>query len=352
MIRLPRGTAQGLLAYEMGVQKRKDKLKEKIAKRKFELQKLAISMKGSRSGGVSRSEESEYLRNMATLKFKLKGVEGSEAFMQNLANDPSISGPILDYINKIEEIKRKNLEGDEMTPQEILDLGAIIKLKDPEILGHFLNSGDLSEAMNKVNLADDEEFLKLYGLMQGGYKRKGSGVSVFVPTGGMPLPALDEGQLKYQRETFVENFANKLTELDIDLTMYDGFKEMVKKRGFTAAFSLIDKQFGEGTSTQIANEVYQEFREGSNPLMKLLDKNPVISPLITIDLPEPIVKKTDTKTKPIEKSGMYFDEKTGVYKFGTNPNLVVSNPYDPLEFDRLSGIGKDKDLQATFSGSE
>ena len=94
MIRLPRGTAQGLLAYEMGVQKRKDKLKEKIAKRKFELQKLAISMKGSRSGGVSRSEESEYLRNMATLKFKLKGVEGSEAFMQNLANDPSISGPI------------------------------------------------------------------------------------------------------------------------------------------------------------------------------------------------------------------------------------------------------------------
>ena len=32
MIRLPRGTAQGLLAYEMEVQKRKDKLKEKIAK--------------------------------------------------------------------------------------------------------------------------------------------------------------------------------------------------------------------------------------------------------------------------------------------------------------------------------
>jgi len=350
MIKLPRGTARGLLAYEMEVQAKKDKLKEKIAARRFELQKLAISMTGGRgtTGGTSRKNETTYLRAMANIESKLGGVEGSEAFMKALANDPSISISILDYINKREEIKRNNLEGDGMTPQEILDLGAIIKLKDPEILGHFLNSGDLTEAMNKANLADDEEFLKLYGLMQTGFRREGSGVSAFVPTGGMPLPALDEGQLKYQEEIFGKAILSKIK----DTTYRSGFANTLKDFGLSQAIALLDKKLGEGAGMQIANEVYQEFLEGPNALMKLLDKNPVISPIITIDLPEITVKETDTKTKPIEKSGMYFDEKTGMYKFGSNPNLVVSNPYDPLEFDRLSAMGKDKDLQATFSGSE
>ena len=351
MIKLPRGTARGLLAYEMEVQAKKDKLKEKIAARRFELQKLAISMTGGRgtTGGTSRKNETTYLRAMANIKSKLKGVEGSEAFMKNLANDPSISITILDYINEREKIRRKNLEGEEMTPQEILDLGAIVKLKDPEILGHFLNSGDLTEAMNKANLADDEEFLKLYGLMQTGFRREGSGVSAFVPTRGMPLPALDEGQLKYQEETFIDAIRNKIKNPNF----LAAFNKNVKELSLSQALATLERDLGkEGAGMQIANEVYQEFLEGPNPIMKLLDKNPVISPIITIDLPEITVKETDIKPKPIEKSGMYFDEKTGMYKFGSNPNLVVSNPYDPLEFDRLSGMGKDKDLQATFLGSK
>ena len=347
MIKLPRGTARGLLAYEMEVQAKKDKLKEKIAARRFELQKLAISMTGGRgtTGGTSRKNETTYLRAMATLKFKLKGIEGSEAFMQNLANDPSISGPILDYINKREEIKRKNLEGDEMTPQEILDLGVIIKLKDPEILGHFLNSGDLSEAMNKVNLADDEEFLKLYGLMQGGFRRESSGVSVFVPTEGMPLPALDTGQRKYQEETFINAIRNKIK----DPTILAGFNINVKDRSLSQALAELDRDLGkEGAGMQIANEVYQKFLEGPDPLMKLLDKNPAISPIINIDLPESTIKlsepstsveKKDTET--FKSSGMYLDTETGTYKFGVNPNPIVSNPYDPLEFDKLSARGRE-----------
>ena len=100
---MARGTFQGLLAYQMEVDEKREKLKEKIAERKFELQKLMIKVGatggGKGGGSKSRAKMDEYYKSMAIIQDRLIGedgklIEGANQFLGELALSPAVAPDI------------------------------------------------------------------------------------------------------------------------------------------------------------------------------------------------------------------------------------------------------------------
>lgn len=294
---MARGTFQGLLAYQMEVDEKREKLKEKIAERKFELQKLMIKVGatgGGRGGGSkSRAKMDEYYKSMAIIRSRLIGedgklIEGANQFLSEVALSPSVASDIVSYIEQKDEESRKNFMGGVTSPEEIIDLGTILKVRDAELLGSYISSGSMAEMLEDRNLSDDATFMSNYSKLAT-YQppREIPAVYAFIPDTRESFPALTPERAKGQVDALTTNIASRL-----DNENSTRFTMAVEKGGLNSGINLLE--------TLGKPELLQESLNAlsDNPSMAGVNMNPFIIPFISTVTPSVTTTPTMTQTGP------------------------------------------------------
>ena len=149
MLKLPRGTARGLLNYQEKIDKQREKLQEKIDARIEKLQTLLATR------SASSSKAKTYTPSIIQLKNRLGNVEGSNLIYQAVAADPSSAPNLLKKINEAET--RLNYE---LTPEQVIEFFPILQTGSTSQVEGYMSTGDIVEAM-KGDLSDNELFFKL-----------------------------------------------------------------------------------------------------------------------------------------------------------------------------------------------
>lgn len=149
MLKLPRGTARGLLDYQEKIDKKREKLQEKIDARVEKLQTLLATR------SASSSKAKTYTPSIIRLKNKLGNAEGSNLIYQAVAADPSSAPNLLKKINEAET--RLNYE---LTPEQVIEFFPILQTGSTSQVEGYMSTGDIVEAM-KGDLSDNELFFKL-----------------------------------------------------------------------------------------------------------------------------------------------------------------------------------------------
>ena len=241
---MARGTFQGLLAYQMEVDEKREKLKEKIAERKFELQKLMIKVGatggGKGGGSKSRAKMDEYYKSMAIIQDRLIGedgklIEGANQFLGELALSPAVAPDILAYIEQMDEESRDAFMGGRTSPEAILDLGTILKLRDEQVVGQYVSAGDMATMLEDSNLADDDAFLASQAKLLSSGTRTIPGLSVFIPKGRESFPALTPERARGQVDALTTNIASRL-----DNENSTRFTMAVEKGGLNSGINLLE----------------------------------------------------------------------------------------------------------------
>ena len=294
---MARGTFQGLLAYQMEVDEKREKLKEKIAERKFELQKLMIKVGatggGKGGGSKSRAKMDEYYKSMAIIRSRLIGedgklIEGANQFLSEVALSPCVASDIVSYIEQKDEESRKNFMGGVTSPEEIIDLGTILKVRDAELLGSYISSGSMAEMLEDRNLSDDATFMRNYSKLAT-YQppREIPAVYAFIPDTRESFPALTPERAKGQVDALTTNIASRL-----DNENSTRFTMAVEKGGLNSGINLLE--------TLGKPELLQESLNAlsDNPSMAGVNMNPFIIPFISTVTPSVTTTPTMTQTGP------------------------------------------------------
>ena len=290
---MARGTFQGLLAYQMEVDEKREKLKEKIAERIFELQKLMIKVGatggGKGGGSKSRAKMDEYYKSMAIIQDRLIGedgklIEGANQFLGELALSPAVAPDILAYIEQMDKESQEKFMGGRTSPEEILDLGTILKLRDEQVVGQYVSAGDMATMLEDSNLADDDAYLASQARILSSGKRTIPGLSVFIPKARESFPALTPERAKGQVDALTTNIASRL-----DNENSTRFTMAVEKGGLNSGINLLE--------TLGKPELLQESLNAlsDNPSMAGVNMNPFITPFISTVTPN--VTTTPTMTQ-------------------------------------------------------
>ena len=293
---MARGTFQGLLAYQMEVDEKREKLKEKIAERKFELQKLMIKVGatggGKGGGSKSRAKMDEYYKSMAIIRSRLIGeddklVEGANQFLSEVALSPSVAPDIVSYIEQMDEESRDTFMGGRTSPEAILDLGTILKLRDEQVVGQYVSAGDMATMLEDSNLADDDAFLASQAKLLSSGTRTIPELSVFIPKGRESFPALTPERARGQVDALTTNIASRL-----DNENSTRFTMAVEKGGLNSGINLLE--------TLGKPELLQESLNAlsDNPSMAGINMNPLITPFISTVTPNVTTTPTMTQTGP------------------------------------------------------
>ena len=293
---MARGTFQGLLAYQMEVDEKREKLKEKIAERKFELQKLMIKVGatggGKGGGSKSRAKMDEYYKSMAIIQDRLIGedgklIEGANQFLGELALSPAVAPDILAYIEQMDEESRDAFMGGRTSPEEILDLGTILKLRDEQVVGQYVSAGDMATMLEDSNLSDDDAYLASQARLLSSGTRTIPGLSVFIPKGRESFPALTPERARGQVDALTTNIASRL-----DNENSTRFTMAVEKGGLNSGINLLE--------TLGKPELLQESLNAlsDNPSMAGINMNPLITPFISTVTPNVTTTPTMTQTGP------------------------------------------------------
>ena len=293
---MARGTFQGLLAYQMEVDEKKEKLKEKIAERKFELQKLMIKVGatggGSGGGSKSRATMDEYYKSMAILRNRLLGeddklVEGANQFLSEVALSPSVASDIVSYIEQMDEESREKFMGGVTSPEEILNLGTILKVRDKELLGSYISSGEMATMLEDRNLSDDDTWMSnVTRLSRYQPPREIPAAYAFIPNTRESFPALTPERAKGQVDALTTNIASRL-----DNENSTRFTIAVQKGGLNSGINLLE--------TLGKSELVQESLDdlSGNPSMAGVNMNALIMPFISTLTPSVPTSNLPTMTQ-------------------------------------------------------
>ena len=290
---MARGTFQGLLAYQMEVDEKREKLKEKIAERKFELQKLMIKVGatggGKGGGSKSRAKMDEYYKSMAIIRSRLIGeddklVEGANQFLSEVALSPSVASDIVSYIEQMDEESKEKFMGGRTSPEEILDLGTILKLRDEQVVGQYVSAGDMATMLEDSNLADDDAYLASQARLLSSGKRTIPGLSVFLPKTRESFPALTPERAKGQVDALTTNIASRLDNEDSTR-----FTIAVEQGGLNSGINLL-QTLGK---SELVQESFNTL--SGNPSFRGASMNPLLTPFISTVTPS--VTTTPTMTQ-------------------------------------------------------
>jgi len=292
---MARGTFQGLLAYQIDVEEKREKLKEKIAERKFELQKLMIKVGatggGSGGGSKSRATMDEYYKSMAAIQDRLKGedgklIEGANQFLGELALSPSVAPDIVSYIEQMDEESRDAFMGGITSPEAILDLGTILKLRDPQVVGQYVSSGEMATMLEDSNLSDDDAYLASQARLLSSGTRTIPGLSVFLPNKRESFPALTPERARGQVDALTTNIASRL-----DNENSTRFTIAVEKGGLNSGINLLE--------TLGKSELVQESFDAlsGNSSMAGVNMNPLIMPFMSTATPSVPTSNLPTMTQ-------------------------------------------------------
>ena len=290
---MARGTFQGLLAYQMEVDEKREQLKEKIAERKFELQKLMIKVGatggGKGGGSKSRAKMDEYYKSMAIIQDRLIGedgklIEGANQFLGELALSPAVAPDILAYIEQMDEESKEKFMGGRTSPEEILDLGTILKLRDEQVVGQYVSAGDMATMLEDSNLADDDAYLASQARLLSSGKRTIPGLSVFLPKTRESFPALTPERAKGQVDALTTNIASRLDNEDSTR-----FTIAVEQGGLNSGINLL-QTLGK---SELVQESFNTL--SGNPSFRGASMNPLLTPFISTVTPN--VTTTPTMTQ-------------------------------------------------------
>jgi hypothetical protein len=290
---MARGTFQGLLAYQMEVDEKREKLKEKIAERKFELQKLMIKVgaTGGGKGGGSKSiaKMDEYYKSMAIIQDRLIGedgklIEGANQFLGELALSPAVAPDILAYIEQMDEESRDAFMGGRTSPEAILDLGTILKLRDEQVVGQYVSAGDMATMLEDSNLSDDDAYLASQARLLSSGTRTIPGLSVFIPKGRESFPALTPERARGQVDALTTNIASRLDSEDSSR-----FTIAVEQGGLNSGINLL-QTLGK---SELVQESFNTLSD--NPSFRGAIMNPLLTPFISTANPN--VTTTPTMTQ-------------------------------------------------------
>lgn len=294
---MARGTFQGLLAYQMEVDEKREKLKEKIAERKFELQKLMIKVGatgGGRGGGSkSRAKMDEYYKSMAIIQNRLIGedgklIEGANQFLSEVALSPSVASDIVSYIEQKDEESRKNFMGGVTSPEEIIDLGTILKVRDAELLGSYISSGSMAEMLEDRNLSDDATFMSNYSKLATYQPPKEIPAAyAFIPDTRESFPALTPERARGQVDALTTNIASRLDSEDSSR-----FTIAVEQGGLNSGINLL-QTLGK---SELVQESFNTLSD--NPSFRGASMNPLLTPFISTVTPSVTTTPTMTQTGP------------------------------------------------------
>lgn len=306
---MARGTFQGLLAYQMEVDEKREKLKEKIAERKFELQKLMIKVGatggGKGGGSKSRAKMDEYYKSMAIIQDRLIGedgklIEGANQFLGELALSPAVAPDILAYIEQMDKESQEKFMGGVTSPEAILDLGTILKLRDEQVVGQYISAGDMATMLEDSNLADDDAYLASQARLLSSGTRTIPGLSVFIPKGRESFPALKPEQIKGQVDVFIKNIADQIE----DTTQRNAFVNASKEGNLTLGLDVLTKKYPNVPNldkNKLIKNAIKGFYDSEgriNPFMRGVETNPILMPLFTnISTATPSVTTTPTMTQ-------------------------------------------------------
>jgi hypothetical protein len=290
---MARGTFQGLLAYQMEVDEKREKLKEKIAERKFELQKLMIKVGatggGKGGGSKSRAKMDEYYKSMAIIQDRLIGedgklIEGANQFLGELALSPAVAPDILAYIEQMDEESRDAFMGGRTSPEAILDLGTILKLRDEQVVGQYVSAGDMATMLEDSNLSDDDAYLASQARLLSSGTRTIPGLSVFIPKGRESFPALTPERARGQVDALTTNIASRLDSEDSSR-----FTIAVEQGGLNSGINLL-QTLGK---SELVQESFNTLSD--NPSFRGAIMNPLLTPFISTANPN--VTTTPTMTQ-------------------------------------------------------
>jgi hypothetical protein len=290
---MARGTFQGLLAYQMEVDEKREKLKEKIAERKFELQKLMIKVGatggGKGGGSKSRAKMDEYYKSMAIIQDRLIGedgklIEGANQFLGELALSPAVAPDILAYIEQMDEESKEKFMGGRTSPEEILDLGTILKLRDEQVVGQYVSAGDMATMLEDSNLSDDDAYLASQARLLSSGTRTIPGLSVFIPKGRESFPALTPERARGQVDALTTNIASRLDSEDSSR-----FTIAVEQGGLNSGINLL-QTLGK---SELVQESFNTLSD--NPSFRGAIMNPLLTPFISTANPN--VTTTPTMTQ-------------------------------------------------------
>jgi hypothetical protein len=290
---MARGTFQGLLAYQMEVDEKREKLKEKIAERRFELQKLMIKVGatgGGRGGGSkSRAKMDEYYKSMAILRNRLLGeddklVEGANQFLSEVALSPSVASDIVSYIEQMDEESKDAFMGGVTSPEEILNLGTILKVRDKELLGSYISSGEMATMLEDRNLSDDDTWMSNVTRLST-YRPPTTipAAYAFIPNTRESFPALKPEQIKGQVDVFIKNIADQIE----NPAQRNAFVKTSKEDNLTLGLDVLTRE-DPNVPNLDKNELIKNAIEGFydsegriNPFMRGVETNPILMSLFT-----------------------------------------------------------------------
>jgi len=303
---MARGTFQGLLAYQMEVDEKREKLKEKIAERKFELQKLMIKVGatggGKGGGSKSRAKMDEYYKSMAIIRSRLIGeddklVEGANQFLSEVALSPSVAPDIVSYIEQMDEESRDTFMGGRTSPEAILDLGTILKLRDEQVVGQYVSAGDMATMLEDSNLSDDDTYLASQARLLSSGTRTIPGLSVFIPKGKESFPALKPEQIKGQFDIFIENIAKQIE----NPSQRKIFVDTSKEGNLTLGLDVLTRESPNLNQNEIIKNAIEGFYDSKgkiNPFMRGFETNPYLTSYISTATPNVTTTPTMTQTGP------------------------------------------------------
>ena len=169
------GAAKGFLRYQERIDKRKEKLQEKLEARMLAIQKLMISR------GVSNSKVKTYSTDVANVVNRLrikqgddigKLVEGSEIIIKALRNDPSSAKVLKSMIEKGDKSVNYPL-----SPSQIVEFFPLLEMTRGGTPSGYMSNEAIEKVINSGELEDFDTFLKV--LKGAATPASTSGTSVF-----------------------------------------------------------------------------------------------------------------------------------------------------------------------------
>ena len=169
------GAAKGFLSYQERIDKRKEKLQEKLEARMLAIQKLMISR------GVSNSKVKTYSTDVANVVNRLrikqgddigKLVEGSEIIIKALRNDPSSAKVLKSMIEKGDKSVNYPL-----SPSQIVEFFPLLEMTRGGTPSGYMSNEAIEKVINSGELEDFDTFLKV--LKGAATPASTSGTSVF-----------------------------------------------------------------------------------------------------------------------------------------------------------------------------
>jgi hypothetical protein len=252
---------------------------------------IKVGATGGGKGGGSKSiaKMDEYYKSMAIIQDRLIGedgklIEGANQFLGELALSPAVAPDILAYIEQMDEESRDAFMGGRTSPEAILDLGTILKLRDEQVVGQYVSAGDMATMLEDSNLSDDDAYLASQARLLSSGTRTIPGLSVFIPKGRESFPALTPERARGQVDALTTNIASRLDSEDSSR-----FTIAVEQGGLNSGINLL-QTLGK---SELVQESFNTLSD--NPSFRGAIMNPLLTPFISTANPN--VTTTPTMTQ-------------------------------------------------------